>query len=480
MSRFQGYSDRDDYNIPSRQDLNPEYNPSQTANYHSPSQANYYPPPSDAFQPSTTTFASTANSYTPVTAQQYPHTYNDMNHNEDRVGPLWSEKPGTSSGGGKKKWLIIGGVLALVIIAVGVGVGVAVSHKSSSSGSKSSTGTSTGTSSDTKDWVMSVNNVVKYNPKDLSQFETDSRLHKSLYGMAYTPIGAILPDCGATFDGVLEDVMLMSQLTTRIRLYGTDCNVTDLVLDAIQQTKTDLSVYVGIYINDDDTVYARQRDAVQRILQTYDINHVLGVTVGNEFILNNMTAANSNDPTSSVGVAAAEFLVAKIQDVRSMISGLSLSKTIPVGNGDAGSYTNVQLLSAVDYFMSNIHPWFGGLAVDQAAGWTWQFFQDNNVALAAQTPNNPELIIAEIGWPSQSSDAAHATDGPSSADIPTLQTFMDSWICQANTNQTKYFWFENMDQPWKDALYGGVEGWWGLFSSTKQLKNVTIPDCAAP
>lgn len=327
---------------------------------------------------------------------------------------------------------------------------------------------------------MSVNNVVKYNPKDPSQFETDSRLHKSLYGMAYEPIGAIMPDCGATFDGVLEDVMLMSQLTTRVRLYGTDCNVTDLVLDAIQQTKTNLSVYIGIYIDNDDTVYTRQRDAVQRILKTYDINHVLGVTVGNEFILDNMTAASATDPTGTVGVSAAEFLVAKIQDVRSMISGLGLSKTIPVGNGDAGAYTNVQLLSAVDYFMSNIHPWFGNLAVDQAAGWTWQFFQDNNVAMAAQTTNNPELIIAEIGWPSKSSDTAHATDGPSAADIPTFQTFIDSWICQANTNQTKYFWFENMDQPWKDALYGGVEGWWGLFSSTKQLKNVTIPDCAAP
>ncbi|KAG8951266.1 hypothetical protein FRC04_006505 [Tulasnella sp. 424] len=476
MSRFQPYSDRDDYNIPSRQDLNPEYNPSQTANYHSSSQQ--YPPSSEAFVPSTNSFTSNANSYTPVTAQQYPHSYNDMNA-QDRVGPLWSEKPGASSGSSKKKWLIIGGIAAVIIIAVGVGVGVAVSHKSSGSKSSSS-GTSTGSSTDTKDWVMSINNVVKYNPKDLSQFETDSRLHKSMYGMAYTPIGAILPDCGATFDGVLEDVMLMSQLTTRVRLYGTDCNVTDLVLDAIQQTKTDLSVYIGIYIDNDDTVYTRQRDAVQRILKTYDVNHVLGVTVGNEFILNNMTAAGATDPTGTVGVSAAEFLVAKIQDVRSMISGLGLSKTIPVGNGDAGAYTNVQLLSAVDYFMSNIHPWFGNLAVDQAAGWTWQFFEDNNVAMAAQTTNNPELIIAEIGWPSKSSDAAHATNGPSAADIPTLQTFMDSWICQANTNQTKYFWFENMDQPWKDALYGGVEGWWGLFSSTKQLKNVTIPDCAAP
>ncbi|KAG8908360.1 hypothetical protein FRB99_007287 [Tulasnella sp. 403] len=401
-------------------------------------------------------------------------TYSDEGNN----GPMWSEKPNSGSGS-KRKWFIIGGVVLVIIIAVAVGVGVAVSHKSSKPSSSTSSAANGTSPANTKDWVMSVNNVVKYNPKDLSQFQKDPRLSMSLYGMAYTPDGAILPNCGATFDKVLEDVYLMSQLTTRVRLYGTDCNVTDLVLDAIQQTKTNLSVYIGIYIDNDDTVYARQRDATKRILQTYDTKHVLGITVGNEFILNNLTAANSQDPTSPTGVAAAEFLIAKIQDVRSMLASLSLPKTIPVGNGDAGSYTNIQLLSAVDYFMSNIHPWFGNLAVDQAAGWTWQFFQDNNVALANKTPNHPELIIAEIGWPSQSSDAAHATDGPSKADIPTLQTFMDNWICTANNNGTKYFWFENMDQPWKDQLYGGVEGWWGLFDSKSQLKNVTIPNCPA-
>jgi len=397
---------------------------------------------------------------------------------------MWSaaEKPRSS----KKKWLIIGGVVAVVVIAIAVGVGVAVSHHSSSSSTKSSSSSSSSSSSgsggtanpsNTEGWVNSVNNVVKYNPKDLSQFQTDTRLSPSLYGMAYTPLGAILPSCGATFDQVLEDVYLMSQLTTRIRLYGTDCNATELVMDAIQQTKTNLSVYIGIYVSNDDTIFQRQLADTQHILQTYDINHVLGLTVGNEFILDNLTALSQTDPSSAAGVSAADYLITKISSVRSMLSSLSLPKTIPVGNGDAGSYTNTELLAAVDYFMSNIHPWFGNLPVDQAAGWTWEFFQENNVAMAAKVSNNPELIIAEVGWPSNSTDAKDATDGPSMADVPTLNTFFNDWVCAANTNGTKYFWFENMDQPWKTTTYGGVEGYWGLFDSNKQLKNVTIPKC---
>jgi len=326
---------------------------------------------------------------------------------------------------------------------------------------------------------MSVNNVVKYNPKNMSQFEKDPRLFPSLYGMAYEPLGAILPTCGATFDRVLEDVYLMSQLTTRVRLYGTDCNATRLVMDAISQTKVNLSIYIGIYVDNNDTVYTRQRDEAQSLLNLYGADGVLGITVGNEFILDNVTAANSSNPAGPVGVAAAEFLITKIQDMRSMLAGMTLSKTIPVGNGDAGAYTNVELLSAVDYFMSNIHPWFGDVPIEQAAGWTWEFFEQNNVAMAANLTNHPDLIIAEVGWPSNSSSVADETNGPSTASIASLQTFIDTFMCQSNANQTQWFWFENMDQPWKTVEYGGVEGWWGLFDSNNQLKNVTIPNCPA-
>jgi exo-beta-1,3-glucanase (GH17 family) len=68
----------------------------------------------------------------------------------------------------------------------------------------------------------------------------------------------------------------------------------------------------------------------------------------------------------------------------------------------------------------------------------WQFFEDNNVALAGSLSNNPELFIAETGWPTKSSDAEHATNGASDASVANLQVFIDTWICQANNNGTKY------------------------------------------
>lgn len=76
-----------------------------------------------------------------------------------------------------------------------------------------------------------------------------------------------------------------------------------------------------------------------------------------------------------------------------------------------------------------------------------------------------------------------------------FQKFLDTFVCQSNTNGTGYFYFEFFDEQWKDAQFGGVEGWWGLFNPeyvsfvlflssyvlifqhSKTLKDVTIPDC---
>ena len=55
--------------------------------------------------------------------------------------------------------------------------------------------------------------------------------------------------------------------------------------------------------------------------------------------------------------------------------------------------------------MSNVHPWFANVSIDIAAGWTNEFFQENNVIVAASLPNNPKMYIAETGWPTVCVDA---------------------------------------------------------------------------
>ncbi|KAI0288814.1 glycoside hydrolase [Russula brevipes] len=384
----------------------------------------------------------------------------------------WQEK--YSSGRGRRKWLIWGGVIAvLAVIAIGVGVGVSVSNKNKNN-------TSNKSSNNPNSPTTSASPVPQTDPNDPSTFIKDPRLKQSFYAMAYTPDGSIPPNCSISLSGVIEDIQLISQLTTRLRLYGSECNQSAMVLEAIKQTKVNMQVFLGNYIEPDDngTSYTRQRDVIVNVLKTYGVDNILGVTVGNEFMLNYLTAHGSADPNSAVGNQGAQQLVPYIQDMVKTLAALNLAKHLPVGNSDAGAFFNTQVLEAVEFGMANVHPWFGNVSIDLAAGWTYQFFEEQNVAAAAALSNRPTMYIAETGWPSASSDAGNANNGASAASIANLQTFLDTYVCQASKNNTGYFYFEVFDEQWKDVLYGGVEGHWGLFNKDKSLKNITIPTCS--
>lgn len=365
----------------------------------------------------------------------------------------------------RSRRIVIGSVIALILlIAAGVALGVTLSKKNSNNNSSSSSSNSVPAGT---------------NPNDPSNFPKNSALVNSFYGIAYTPLGSQLPDCGNSLTEVIEDIQLLSQITTTIRLYGADCNQSSLVLAAIQATKVNMSVYLGNYpdATDNGTAYERQKGEIQTALQQYGAANVLGVTVGNEFILDYITDAGQTDPNGSAGQAAAAMLVPWISDTRSMLSSMGMS-SILVGNADAGSYFNNEVLSAVDYGMANVHPWFANQSINDAAGWTADFFASTDVALAQSLSNKPKMFIAETGWPTGSSSFnANPNDGPSLASVQNLQIFIDTFACQATKNGTGYFFFEYSDEPWKNVTYGGVEGYWGLFDSNKNLKNITIPTC---
>jgi len=366
----------------------------------------------------------------------------------------WLEK--TQRSNRRSKFIVIGSVLTLAtLIAVGVALGVTLTRKNGgSSGSSLSSGSAPpGT-----------------NPNNPSGFQKNPALKQAFWGLAYTPLGSQLPDCGVTFESVLEDIQLMSQITTNIRLYGADCNQSSLVLAAIQESQVNMNVWLGNYpsATDNGTAYTRQRGEIQTALQQYGASHVSGVTVGNEVILDYITDQGQTDPNGSAGNTAAAMLVEWIQDTRNMLTSLNLGKTIQVGNAEAGSYFNTKVLEAVDYGMSNVHPWFANQSIQDAAGWTWEFFEETNVQPAAKLSNTPHMYIAETGWPTNTSTFNYnPNDGPSLASTSNLQYFIDSFACNATQNGTQYFFFEYQDQPWQDAQFGGVEGYWGLFDAKK-------------
>jgi len=383
----------------------------------------------------------------------------------------WLEKQ--QSGSRKSKILLVSALLGLLaLIAIGVGVGVSVSNKNRKSNGTNSNSSNNGNSGSSN----TTSPVQQSDPNDPSTFEKDPRLIKSFYGLAYEPNGVIYPNCNASLPEIITDMQLMSQLTTRIRTYGADCNLSSLVLEAIKQTKVDMMVTLAIYIDDGDyTAYDRQKTAIETAIKTYGTNNIAGITVGNEYMLNYLNGHGGSDPNSAIGNQGADLLIVNITDTRNLLKTLGVS--LPVGNSDAGSYFNTKVLEAVDYGMANVHPWFANVTVQAGPQWTWDFFNQTDIAASLAVSNKPEMSIAEVGWPSASSDISNANNGASAASEENLQYFLDNFVCQSNQQGVKYFFFEYFDELWKDALYGGVEAHWGLFYQNKTLKGITIPNC---
>jgi exo-beta-1,3-glucanase (GH17 family) len=170
--------------------------------------------------------------------------------------------------------------------------------------------------------------------------------------------GELYPQCNQTLTDTIVDMQLLSQITTRIRLYNNDCNQTALVLEAIKQTKTNLKVFPAIEVIDkDDVGYQRQKAALQLALHTYGTDNILGVIVGNEFMFNYLVAHNLSSVDGVVDLAASTILKARIADIRQVLTSMNIN--LQIGTADQASYFNSDLLNAVDFGCAFISRYLG-------------------------------------------------------------------------------------------------------------------------
>jgi len=277
-------------------------------------------------------------------------------------------------------------------------------------------------------------------------------------------------------------MQLLSQITTRLRLHSSECNQTALVLEAIKQTKTNLKIFPAIYtLNFDSYGHARQVRALKEALQTYGTSNVLGITV-------DYTIDNRNGDTDMYFPETEGSL-----DIREILSSINVrlpvgsASGIPFGGNLNGSVfgcvfiipqrltTKVADLFLFSSSMVNARAWQYNISIQDAAKWTFDYFNETGVTFARFLKYQPQIYMAEAGWPTNSSSSVV---NPSAASVENLQLFINSFVCTANTQGIKYFFFEYMDIPWKQNLYPGVGGFWGLFNVDRTLKAITLPDCA--
>ncbi|KAK3311076.1 glycoside hydrolase family 17 protein [Chaetomium strumarium] len=376
------------------------------------------------------------------------------------------------SGSGKKWRLAIIVVVILAIIAgivCGVLFGAVLKGHDTSGGSGGSSSGSTSTGAgDTQ-----ANGDLNSDSSEIQALMNNPDLRKVFPGMDYTPLNTQFPDClknPPSQNNITRDLAVLSQLTNVIRLYGTDCNQTQMLIHSINQLKLQdtVKVWLGVWQDGNATTNARQLSQMWDILDEYGESYFKGIIVANEILFR-----------QEMNIATLGSL---LQEVRANLTAKGMK--LPVATSDLGDNWTSNLAAQSDAIMANIHPFFAGTKATQAADWTMYFWGNKTQDFLKK--DNAMNIIAETGWPSQGGTACGnewETDCPDKAvaGIDELNTFMEDWVCRSLDDGTEYFWFEAFDEPWKIRFNTAGKEWedhWGLLTVDRKLKKgVKIPDC---
>ncbi len=330
-------------------------------------------------------------------------------------------------GNKKMRWLvgIILGILLIGAIVGGIVGGVLASRRNNNSNGSSRSRSSSGKSDKGE-----LNN----DSSEIKELLGNSKLRRVFPGMDYTPLNAQYPACLSNMprqNEVTKDVAVMSQLTNRIRLYGTDCNQTEMVLHAIDtlDLKDDTKVWLGVWQDKNTTTNARQLEHMYTLLDKYGADRFAGAIVGNEVLFReDMTLTE---------------LATILRGVKSNFTSKKID--LPVATSDLGDDWTKELTAEVDIVMSNVHPFFAGKTAEEATGWTWNFWQTKDVVLTKDDPSKKQ-IISEVGWPSGGgkscgdSPACTSSTPGSIAGINEMNKFMEDFVCQGLNNGTEFFW----------------------------------------
>lgn len=238
------------------------------------------------------------------------------------------------------------------------------------------------------------------------------------------------------------DIAQLSQMTGCVRVYATDQGLDQVVPIA---KRYGMEVLQGAWVSNDPVKTRIQIDGALALAERYP-ETVRAIIVGNEALLR--------------GDISAPDLAALIRNVKARAK-------VPVTYADVWEFwlRSPEVASAVDFITIHILPYWEDFPIParQAAAHV-----DAIRKRVAATFAPKDVIIGEVGWPSQGRMREGALPSPANQ----AEVIQDVLALAARENYQVNV-IEAYDATWKRAQEGVVGGYWGLFDAQhRQMKFV--------
>ena len=245
-----------------------------------------------------------------------------------------------------------------------------------------------------------------------------------------------------------SDMALLADKTHAIRTYTVEGVMGKI--PAIAQ-KYGLNVTVGAWL---DKNFDANEVEIQTLIKVTRENYknVVRVIVGNETLLR-------RDLTP-------EQLEGYLDRVRRAVN-------VPVSTAETWDewHSNKGLTDHVDYVCIHLLPYWDGISPDRAV----ESSVDHYNLIKVDFPGK-DIIIGEVGWPSNGRTLHNAVASPSVEAI-----FLRRFIARASEEKYVYYVMEAFDQPWKQVTEGAVGAYWGVYNVDRQPKfSFTSPIVKVP
>ena len=257
-----------------------------------------------------------------------------------------------------------------------------------------------------------------------------------LYCVSYAPFrngqDPLVETTRVSAQQIDEDLTVLSRYTDCIRTYSIEFGQDQIA--AIAQ-RHGMTLLQGLWLSNDAAKNRRQISTVVALAKKYP-DVIRAVIVGNEVLLR--------------GDLSVTDLESAIREVKAQVSQ-------PVTYADVWEYwlRYSDLRNFVDFVTIHILPYWEDFPLPAALAAA--HVDDIRNKVAAAIPNK-EIVIGEVGWPSQGRMREAALPSPSNQ-----ARVIEESVALAQRENFRLNVIEAFNQPWKRQLEGATGGYWGIF-----------------